>query len=61
MVMFPMATKKRSAGVGGGQEEIDVNSGFYRTDDIFHEWCLDHFNYMWQIAKPFNPNKLNEV
>jgi hypothetical protein len=63
MVMFPMITKKGSAraGEGEGQLEIDMNSGFYSTDSFFHEWCLDYFNYMWQIAKPFNPNKLNEV
>ena len=67
MVMFPMITKKGSAGDGEGegegeeQAEIDMNSGFNSTDSIFHEWCLDYFNYMWHIAKPFNPNKLNEV
>jgi hypothetical protein len=31
-----------------------MNSGFYSTDSIFHEWCLDYFNYMWQIAKSFD-------
>ena len=63
MVMFPMANKKVSAKVEGGegQLEIDMNLGFYSIDSIFHEWCLDYFNYMWHIAKPFNPNKLNEV
>ena len=63
MVTFPMAAKKgRASTVGGeGQVEIDMNSGFYSTDTNFHEWCLDYFNYMWQIAKSFNPNKLNEV
>jgi hypothetical protein len=40
---------------------LDMNSGFYSTDSIFHEWCLDYFSYMWRIAKPFNPNRLNEV
>ncbi|HEU4447913.1 MAG TPA: hypothetical protein VFR94_24805 [Nitrososphaeraceae archaeon] len=38
--------------------KIDMNSEFY---SIFHEWCIDYFNHMWQLAKPFNPNKLNEV
>ena len=63
MVMFPMITKKESAKEAGGarHEEIDMNSGFYSTDSIFHEWCLDYFNYIWQIAKPFNSNKLTEV
>jgi hypothetical protein len=63
MVMFPLTNKNGSARVGGvkEQEEIDMNSGFYSTDCIFHEWCLDYFNYMWHIAKPFNSNKLNEV
>jgi hypothetical protein len=64
MVMFPMANKKGS--IRGGkaeekEEEIDMNSGFYSTDSIFHEWCLDYFSHMWQIAEPFNPNKLSEV
>ena len=55
-------SKKEGEGEGEGEEqaEIDMNSGFYSTDSI-HEWCLDYFNYMWHIAKPFNPNKLNEV
>ena len=63
MVMFPMITKKESAKEAGGarHEEIDMNSGFYSTDSIFHEWCLDCFNYIWQIAKPFNSNKLTDV
>jgi hypothetical protein len=58
-----MITKKESAKEAGGarHEEIDMNSGFYSTDSIFHEWCLDYFNYIWQIAKPFNSNKLTEV
>ena len=66
MVMFPMTNKKGSVRGGGGRKEeeevkIDMNSGFYSTDSIFHEWCLDYFNYMWQIAKPFNPKRLSEV
>lgn len=64
LVMFPMTNK--NGNVRGGRKdeeevEIDMNSGFHSTDSIFHEWCLDYFNYMWQIAKPFNPSKLNEV
>jgi predicted transcriptional regulator len=63
MVMFPMANKKGSArvGEGEGQEEIDMNSGFYSTDHFFHEWCVDYFNYMWQIAKPYDRKGLSEV
>jgi predicted transcriptional regulator len=64
MVMFPMTNKKGSVREGKIEEEereIDTNSGFYSTDSIFHEWCLDYFNYMWQIAKPFNPKRLSEV
>jgi hypothetical protein len=58
MVMF-LITRGRK--IEEEEEKIDMNSGFYSTDSIFHEWCLDYFNYMWQIVKPFNPNKLNEV
>jgi hypothetical protein len=58
MVMF-LITRGRK--IEEEEEKIDMNSGFYNTDSIFHEWYLDYFNYMWQIAKPFNPNKLNEV
>lgn len=64
LVMFPMTNKNGNVREGLKDEEeveIDMNSGFYSTDSIFHEWCLDYFNHMWQIAKPFNPNKLNEV
>jgi hypothetical protein len=57
MVMFPMASKRGRLEEG----EIDMNSGFYSTDNIFHEWCLDYFHHMMQITKPFNPNKLSEV
>lgn len=64
MVMFPMTNKK--GGIRGGRKEeeeveIDMNTGFHSTDSICYEWCLDYFNYMWQIAKPYNRNKLNEV
>jgi hypothetical protein len=64
MVMFPMTNKngkckRRKKRRGKGRNRL--NSGFYSTDSIFHEWCLDYFNYMWQIAQPFNPSKLNEV
>jgi hypothetical protein len=64
MVMFPMTNKngkckRRKKRRGKGRNRL--NSGFYSTDSIFHEWCLDYFNYMWQIAQPFNPNKLNKV
>lgn len=51
MVMFPTASKR----------EIDTDASFYSKDRIFHEWCLDYFNYMWQSSKPFNPAKLNEI
>ena len=64
MVMFPMANKKGSPRTKEGEEgqlEIDMNSGFYSADSLFHEWCLDYFNYMGHIAKPFNRNKLSEV
>ena len=64
MVMFPMANKKGSPRTKEGEEgqlEIDMNSGFYSADSLFHEWCLDYFNYVWHIAKPFNRNKLSEV
>lgn len=61
MVMFPMASKKGSVRRGKIEEEIDMNSGFCSTDSIFHEWCLDYFSYMWEIAKPFNPKRLSEV
>jgi hypothetical protein len=36
-------TNKKGSVRGGrkeeGEVEIDMNSGFYSTDSIFHEWC----------------------
>jgi len=41
--------------------EPDLNIMFYSQDRNFHEWCNDFFNYQWEIAGPFDEQKLNET
>ncbi len=50
IVMFPLL-----------KGEIDMNSAFVGSGSVFHKWCLDYFNYTWQIAKPYDAKKLDEV
>ncbi len=40
---------------------IDMNSGFNSQHTIFHEWCFDYFDHMWQQAKHFDSKRLQEV
>jgi hypothetical protein len=44
----------------------DVRVHTYKNGKILNNeekkpGCLDYFDYMWQLAKLFNPNKLNEL
>lgn len=54
LVMFPLA-----------KGQVDMN--FIFCNDIsmdgglFHEWCLDYFNEIWNIAKTFDSTKLKKV
>lgn len=57
MIMFPPAKTTNRAKV----EQIDINSAFCSADPIFHEWCLDYFNYKWENSKTFDSKKLLEV
>lgn len=38
--------------------EPDLNVMFYGEDPQFLEWCSDFFAYQWEIAGPFDENKL---
>jgi len=38
--------------------EADVTSVFFSKDPQFQEWCLDFFNYQWDIAHEFDESKL---
>jgi len=38
----------------------DMEQMFYSTDSDFHQWCLDFFNYSWNISGSFQESKLNE-
>jgi predicted transcriptional regulator len=41
--------------------KTDMNSAFCSSDPIFHDWCLDYFNYKWENSKSFNPEKITEA
>ena len=36
----------------------DMNSMFYSSDPLFHDWCLDYFNDCWDDSTSFQENKL---
>lgn len=38
--------------------EPDLNMMFYGEDGEFLEWCTDLFDYQWEMAGPFDENKL---
>jgi len=38
----------------------DMEQMFYSTDADFHQWCLDFFNYNWNISGSFQESKLKE-
>ena len=40
--------------------DADLSSTFYSKDPEFCKWCFDVFNYFWNMAKPFDPSKLEE-
>lgn len=40
--------------------EADISEMFYSNDPLFHEWCLDYFNYCWQVSSSFQESKLKE-
>lgn len=37
--------------------EVDMSSLFVGKDAQFYEWCLDYFEYLWNIAKPIVKGK----
>ena len=37
---------------------VDLSKMFYSKDPLFHEWCLDYFEYMWKNSGSFQENKL---
>jgi predicted transcriptional regulator len=43
------------------KSKTDMNSAFCSSDPIFHDWCLDYFNYKWENSKSFNPEKITEA
>jgi len=36
----------------------DINSMFYSSDPLFHDWCLDYFNDCWDDSTSFQEYKL---
>jgi len=36
----------------------DMNSMFYSSDPLFHDWCLDYFNHCWDDSTSFQEHKL---
>jgi len=41
-------------------EEADMSEMFYSNDPLFHEWCLDYFEYCWNKSGVFQEAKLKE-
>lgn len=37
--------------------DVDMNTLFVGKDTEFYEWCLDYFEYLWNIAKPIIKGK----
>lgn len=40
--------------------DVDLNFGFISDDPIFHEWCLDYHQYMWEKSGSCNISKFQE-
>ena len=38
--------------------EPDMSELFYSSDQQFHEWCLDYFDYCWKNSSSFQEDKL---
>ncbi|MGI0057858.1 MAG: helix-turn-helix transcriptional regulator [Nitrosarchaeum sp.] len=36
----------------------DLSEMFYSKDPLFHDWCLDYFNYIWNNSGSFQEDKL---
>ena len=39
---------------------VDLNMGFVSTEPIFHEWCLDYHQYLWDKARRCDVSKFRE-
>ena len=39
-------------------DEIDMGKMLYGDSALFHEWCFDYFEYLWQNSTTFQENKL---
>jgi len=38
--------------------EVDMSKMLYGTSPLFHEWCIDYFDYLWKNSNSFQENKL---
>jgi predicted transcriptional regulator len=43
------------------KDEIDMSMIIIGNNPAFNEWCLDLFNYMWEHARPGDPEKAKIV
>ena len=39
--------------------EADMSEMLYSSEQDFHEWCMDYFNYCWENSGAFQERKLN--
>ena len=39
---------------------VDLNFGFFSEDSIFHEWCLDYHQYLWEKSGSCDISKFQE-
>lgn len=51
-VSLYIADKQAAVMFPNDKGEVDMNTLFVGKDAEFYEWCLDYFEYLWDVAKP---------
>ena len=46
-----IADKKAAVMFPNKKGEVDMNTLFFGEDPEFYNWCLDYFDYLWNMAK----------
>jgi len=59
-VLVSTIVTDRSAGVlfPNLKNEVDMGMMFYSEDNVFREWCMDYFRYVWGSSQMFDKMKL---
>lgn len=56
-VSLYIADKKAAVMFPNKKGEIEMDTLFFGEDPVFYNWCLDYFEYLWNIAKPIVKGK----